>query len=135
MRKLLFILSILSLAGCGKKEIKDVEAFLAKKQNFSSFALDSINTSKWDSLYVMNPYQYAIIEKRVPHLSHSLKRKLKQIGTSDDYCALIFVRKQQVVNYSIVDRNIADFSSLDGKIGYSSKQRYRIVAYRKVCPI
>ena len=132
MRNYLFLLVLLFLPSCGKKENKDVEACLANQPDHSSFMLDTINTNKWDSVYVMGPYQYENLEKSIPYLSHNLKKKFKQTAMLDTCCTLIFVRNQKVVSYSTIKRDIADFSSLGSKIGYSSKQNYHIVAFRKI---
>ncbi|WP_321517932.1 hypothetical protein [uncultured Bacteroides sp.] len=132
MKYYLFLLVLLFLSSCGKKDNKDVEACLVKQPNNSSFMLDTINTSKWDSVYVMAPYQYVNIEKNIPYLSDKLKKKFKETAMIGSYCTLIFVKDQKVVSYSSIKRDVADFSSLDGKIGYPLKQNYQIVAYRKV---
>jgi hypothetical protein len=132
MKNYLFLLALLLLSSCGEKENKDIEARLVKQPENSSFMLDTINTNKWDSVYIMHPYQYPNIEKCLPYLSDKLKKKFKEAANFDAFCTLIFVRDQKVVDYSYIKRDAADFTSLNVSLGYSSKQNYQIVAYRKI---
>lgn len=132
MKNYLFLLALLLLSSCGEKENKDIEARLVKQPENSSFMLDTINTNKWDSVYIMHPYQYSNIEKCLPYLSDKLKKKFKEAANFDAFCTLIFVRDQKVVDYSYIKRDAADFTSLNVSLGYSSKQNYQIVAYRKI---
>lgn len=99
-------LNVLIAAGCNSTiENKGFESKLAKVEVGSAFVLDTINTKvQWDQLYIVGPYQYEAVNKKV-----NISSRIKNTTLTEGNCVLVFVKEKQVVDYLSVPRSVVDF--------------------------
>lgn len=95
-----------SFISCSK--VKEINLNLEMLDSGSTFRLDTINKADWDSLYIVKPY--GKINPNKYSMPESVLKKINSTISSDNYCSLLFIKNNQVINYSIVPRNPIDFS-------------------------
>lgn len=124
MIKTLFtVLLLISIASCNRST-KEISINLSGLEVSSVFRLDTINTSDWDSLYILKPYHK--IEINIDGMSDSDLKNIESQSMLDGYCSLLFLKEDRLVNYSFISRDMADFSQIQDKSIFPSNQNYEL---------
>lgn len=122
--KILFtVLLLISIASCNRST-KEISINLSGLEVSSVFRLDTINTSDWDSLYILKPYHK--IEINIDGMSDSDLKNIESQSMLDGYCSLLFLKEDRLVNYSFISRDMADFSQIQDKLIFPSNQNYEL---------
>lgn len=126
MNKIIGVIVALLFFSCNSKE---VDLDLSKLNIETTFSLDTINTKDWDNLYVVKPYeQVDTVRYEIPE---SVLKEVKTTTMFDTYCTLLFFKTDQLVNYSFIRRNVADFLMLENK-SYPANHVFELTNERKV---
>lgn len=123
LRKITGIIIIFLFLSCSN-EAKKIDIELIDLHAESEFSLDTFNSSDWDSLYILKPYQQ--IDTNRYNISESVLNRLKNNAMIDTYCSLLFFKGNQLVNYSFIPRSVADFSKIEGKTTFPSNQKFKL---------
>jgi hypothetical protein len=128
----LLVLLFSVFVGCSKKNrCSQIEESIQSIKIGSEFSLDTLNTAKWDTVYIMEPYSYDVLDTlNIQNIPSGVKTSLKSRLGRDTYCALIFTEKLNYVNHAFIRRNI-DFSWLEN-IKYPADQIYYLAGNKRV---
>lgn len=122
----------ISFISCNNK-VKEIDLKLEKLTPGTTFKLDTININDWDYLYIVRPYE--TIDSGKYNMPESVLNKINNTARYDDgSCTLLFIKNNQLINYSIVQRNIIDFILLepDTKYTFPFSQEYKLDIKRVV---
>lgn len=129
LRKIIGIIIVFSFMSCD--EVKEIDLKLEKLTPETTFRLDTINISHWDSLYIVTPY--GSISSGKYDMPESVLNKINSMAMyNDSHYTLLFIKNNKLVNYSIVGRNVVDFALLkpDERRTFPSNQEYKLDAKR-----
>lgn len=131
MKTTILIITLFLFLSCSNGDkVKEINLNLSNITEDSSFSLDSINTSDWDSVYILTPY--AIVPSNEYQIQESTQKMLQDLTLFDSQCTLLFIKDKALINYSSVPRNIADFADIKGNNTFHSKQIYKLDNARNV---
>lgn len=124
------IIAFFTLLACHNLENDKVEVVLSKIENNTLFRIDSIETKSWDTLCIIRPYE---LLTNVTDVDFSIKERkmVEDLTRFDGHCTLLFVKDRRIISYTVISRDIADFSTLD-KVYFRSNQIFRITNQRQV---
>lgn len=108
MRRLLsFIIAFASLTGCSKSDEHVSDALDKVAESRQEISLGDITTYKWDTVYIIGPYQ-TFDHSEINGIPPKVKKRLKSQELCDTWFVLLFTFNQDFVSYSEVRRGIMD---------------------------
>jgi hypothetical protein len=122
---ILFLILILAVyIGCAENNrCPKIEESIQSLKGNLEFSLDTINTEKWDTVYIMEPYSNRTLDTlNIQNMPIRVRSSLRATLRGDRWCVLIFTEKQNYVNHALIERNV-DFYHLQ-KIKYPYNQIY-----------
>lgn len=113
------LMVVLAAAGC-RQQNKSVPKRLQQTLNLRGHyvELSSIATFEWDRAYFFGPYTTCSTIERAVGCKWPDYEKCG-IGRDDLYSVVIFLREKEIIAWSKLDRNMADYSRLYGHSGYA----------------
>ncbi len=132
MRKVIFVITIvLFLISCNKKVVK-IDLNLSRLNTEAIFKLDTINLNDWDSLHIVKPYNTDNLDRL--NIPKPILKEINSTVRTDGTCCLLFIKNDNLVNYSFVPQTVANFASkeLEDISILSSDQVYQLDEERSV---
>lgn len=96
-----------SLTGCCKSDEHVADALARVANSKEEVSLGDITTYKWDTVYVIGPYQ-TFDHNEINGIPQKVKKRLKSQELCDTWFVLLFTFNKDFVSYSDVRRGIMD---------------------------
>ena len=101
------IILITFITGCSKSDEHVSDALGKVAESRQEISLGDITTYKWDTVYIIGPYQ-TFDHSEINGIPPKVKRRLKSQELCDTWFVLLFTFNQDFVSYSEVRRGIMD---------------------------
>ena len=101
------IILITFITGCSKSDEHVSDALDKVAESRQEISLGDITTYKWDTVYVIGPYQ-TFEHNEINGIPPQVKKRLKSQELCDTWFVLLFTFNQDFVSYSEVRRGIMD---------------------------
>ena len=101
------IILITFITGCSKRDEHVSEALDKVAESRQEISLGDITTYKWDTVYIIGPYQ-TFDHSEINGMPPKVKKRLKSQELCDTWFVLLFTFNQDFVSYSEVRRGIMD---------------------------
>ena len=102
-----FLILITFLTGCCKSDEHVADALAEVANSKDEVSLGDITSYKWDTVYVIGPYQ-TFEHNEINGIPQKVKKRLKSQELCDTWFILLFTSNQDFVSYSDVRRGIMD---------------------------
>ena len=101
------IILITFITGCSKSDEHVSDALDKVAESRQEISLGDITTYKWDTVYIIGPYQ-TFDHSEINGIPQKVKKRLKSQELCDTWFVLLFTFNQDFVSYSEVRRGIMD---------------------------
>lgn len=101
------IILITFITGCSKSDEHVSDALDKVAESRQEISLGDITTYKWDTVYIIGPYQ-TFDHSEINGIPPKVKKRLKSQEICDTWFVLLFTFNQDFVSYSEVRRGIMD---------------------------
>ncbi len=101
------IILITFITGCSKSDEHVSDALDKVAESRQEISLGDITTYKWDTVYIIGPYQ-TFDHSEINGIPPKVKKRLKSQELCDTWFVLLFTFNQDFVSYSEVRRGIMD---------------------------
>ena len=101
------IILITFITGCSKSDEHVSDALDKVAESRQEISLGDITTYKWDTVYIIGPYQ-TFDHSEINGIPPKVKKRLKGQELCDTWFVLLFTFNQDFVSYSEVRRGIMD---------------------------
>lgn len=101
------IILITFITGCSKSDEHVSDALDKVAESRQEISLGDITTYKWDTVYIIGPYQ-TFDHSEINGIPPKVKKRLKSQELCDTWFVLLFIFNQDFVSYSEVRRGIMD---------------------------
>ena len=101
------IILITFITGCSKSDEHVSDALDKVAESRQEISLGDITTYKWDTVYIIGPYQ-TFDHSEINGIPPKVKKRLKSQDLCDTWFVLLFTFNQDFVSYSEVRRGIMD---------------------------
>ena len=101
------IILITFITGCSKSDEHVSYALDKVAESRQEISLGDITTYKWDTVYIIGPYQ-TFDHSEINGIPPKVKKRLKSQELCDTWFVLLFTFNQDFVSYSEVRRGIMD---------------------------
>ena len=101
------IILITFITGCSKSDEHVSDALDKVAESRQEISLGDITTYKWDTVYIIGPYQ-TFYNSEINGIPPKVKKRLKSQELCDTWFVLLFTFNQDFVSYSEVRRGIMD---------------------------
>ena len=101
------IILITFITGCSKSDEHVSDALDKVAESRQEISLGDITTYKWDTVYIIGPYQ-TFDHSEINGIPPKVKKRLKSQELCDTWFVLLFTFNQDFVSYSEVRRGIID---------------------------
>ena len=101
------IILITFITGCSKSDEHVSDALDKVAESRQEISLGDITTYKWDTIYIIGPYQ-TFDHSEINGIPPKVKKRLKSQELCDTWFVLLFTFNQDFVSYSEVRRGIMD---------------------------
>ena len=101
------IILITFITGCSKSDEHVSDALDKVAESRQEISLGDITTYKWDTVYIIGPYQ-TFDHSEINGIPPKVKKRLKSQELCDTWFILLFTSNQDFVSYSDVRRGIMD---------------------------
>ena len=101
------IILITFITGCSKSDEHVSDALGKVAESRQEISLGDITTYKWDTVYIIGPYQ-TFDHSEINGIPQKVKKRLKSQELCDTWFMLLFTFNQDLVSYSDVRRGIMD---------------------------
>ena len=101
------IILITFITGCIKSDEHVSDALDKVAESRQEISLGDITTYKWDTVYIIGPYQ-TFDHSEINGIPPKVKKRLKSQELCDTWFVLLFTFNQDFVSYSEVSRGIMD---------------------------
>lgn len=95
------------ITGCSKSDEHVSDALDKVAESRQEISLGDITTYKWDTVYIIGPYQ-TFDHSEINGIPPKVKKRLKSQELCDTWFVLLFTFNQDFVSYSEVRRGIMD---------------------------
>ena len=103
----IFLILTTYLTGCSKSDEHVADALARVANSKDEVSLGDITSYKWDTVYVIGPYQ-TFDHSEINGIPQKVKKRLKSQKLCDTWFILLFTSNQDFVSYSDVRRGIMD---------------------------
>ena len=103
----IFLILTTYLTGCSKNDEHLADALARVANSKDEVSLGDITSYKWDTVYVIGPYQ-TFDHSEINGIPQKVKKRLKSQELCDTWFMLLFTFNQDLVSYSDVRRGIMD---------------------------
>lgn len=103
----IFLILTTYLTGCSKSDEHVADALARVSNSKDEVSLGDITSYKWDTVYVIGPYQ-TFEHNEINGIPPQVKKRLKSQELCDTWFILLFTSNQDFVSYSDVRRGIMD---------------------------
>ena len=103
----IFLILTTYLTGCSKSDEHMADALARVANSKDEVSLGDITSYKWDTVYVIGPYQ-TFDHSEINGIPKKVKKRLKSQELCDTWFMLLFTFNQDLVSYSDVRRGIMD---------------------------
>ena len=103
----IFLILTTFLTGCCKSDEHVSDALAEVANSKDEVSLGDITSYKWDTVYVIGPYQ-PFDHSEINGIPQKVKKRLKSQELCDTWFILLFTSNQDFVSYSDVRRGIMD---------------------------
>ena len=103
----IFLILTTYLTGCSKSDEHMADALARVANSKDEVSLGDITSYKWDTVYVIGPYQ-TFDHSEINGIPQKVKKRLKSQELCDTWFMLLFTFNQDLVSYSYVRRGIMD---------------------------
>lgn len=103
----IFLILTTYLTGCSKSDEHVADALARVTNSKDEVSLGDITSYKWDTVYVIGPYQ-TFEHNEINGIPQKVKKRLKSQELCDTWFILLFTRNQDFVSYSDARRGIMD---------------------------
>lgn len=101
------IILITFITGCSKSDEHVSDALDKVAESRQEISLGDITTYKWDTVYIIGPYQ-TFDHSEINGIPQKVRKRLKSQELCDTWFVLLFTFNQDFVSYSEVRRGIMD---------------------------
>ena len=101
------IILITFITGCSKSDEHVSDALDKVAESRQEISLGDITTYKWDTVYIIGPYQ-TFDHSEINGIPPKVKKRLKSQELCDTWFVLLFSFNQDFISYSEVRRGIMD---------------------------
>lgn len=103
----IFLILTTYLTGCSKSDEHMADALARVANSKDEVSLGDITSYKWDTVYVIGPYQ-TFDHSEINGIPKKVKKRLKSQELCDTWFMLLFTFNQDLVSYLDVRRGIMD---------------------------